>query len=210
MKKIGILGGTLDPIHNGHLMIAECARDQLSLDEVWFMPTGNPPHKSNQNISPNEVRKEMIELAIEDNNNFKFSDFEYKRDGIIYTSDTMKLLKNAYKDTDFYFIMGADSLLNFETWKDPQEICRLCVIVAAVRDCMPMHQLDEQIARLNEKYCADIRKLETPNLDISSHVIRNWVAEGKSCRYYVPKDVLAYIEERKIYRNLPPDMCESE
>ena len=99
MKKIGILGGTLDPIHNGHLMIAECARDQLSLDEVWFMPTGNPPHKSNQNISPNEVRKEMIELAIEDNNNFKFSDFEYKRDGIIYTSDTMKLLKNAYKDT---------------------------------------------------------------------------------------------------------------
>ena len=195
MKKIGILGGTLDPIHNGHLMIAECARDQLSLDEVWFMPTGNPPHKSNQNISPNEVRKEMIELAIEDNNNFKFSDFEYKRDGIIYTSDTMKLLKNAYKDTDFYFIMGADSLMYFKDWHKPEEIVLYCNLVVAGRDNDDSELLRE-VAILEDKYNINIHVLKSPKICISSSDIRDYINNKFSIKYMVPDSVERYIKNK--------------
>ncbi len=198
MKKIGILGGTLDPIHNGHLMIAECARDQLSLDEVWFMPTGNPPHKSNQNISPNEVRKEMIELAIEDNNNFKFSDFEYKRDGIIYTSDTMKLLKNAYKDTDFYFIMGADSLMYFKDWHKPEEIVLYCNLVVAGRDNDDSELLRE-VAILEDKYNIHIHVLKSPKICISSSDIRDYINNKFSIKYMVPDSVERYIKNKNLY-----------
>lgn len=198
MKKIGILGGTLDPIHNGHLMIAECARDQLSLDEVWFMPTGNPPHKSNQNISPNEVRKEMIELAIEDNNNFKFSDFEYKRDGIIYTSDTMKLLKNAYKDTDFYFIMGADSLMYFKDWHKPEEIVLYCNLVVAGRDNDDSELLRE-VAILEDKYNINIHVLKSPKICISSSDIRDYINNKLSIKYMVPDSVERYIKNKNLY-----------
>lgn len=198
MKKIGILGGTLDPIHNGHLMIAECARDQLSLDEVWFMPTGNPPHKSNQNISPNEVRKEMIELAIEDNNNFKFSDFEYKRDGIIYTSDTMKLLKNAYKDTDFYFIMGADSLMYFKDWHKPEEIVLYCNLVVAGRDNDDSELLRE-VAILEDKYNINIHVLKSPKICISSSDIRDYINNKFSIKYMVPDSVEKYIKNKNLY-----------
>jgi nicotinate-nucleotide adenylyltransferase len=198
MKKIGILGGTLDPIHNGHLMIAECARDQLSLDEVWFMPTGNPPHKSNQNISPNEVRKEMIELAIEDNNNFKFSDFEYKRDGIIYTSDTMKLLKNAYKDTDFYFIMGADSLMYFKDWHKPEEIVLYCNLVVAGRDNDDSELLRE-VAILEDKYNINIHVLKSPKICISSSDIRDYINNKFSIKYMVPDSVERYIKNKNLY-----------
>lgn len=198
MKKIGILGGTLDPIHNGHLMIAECARDQLSLDEVWFMPTGNPPHKSNQNISPNEVRKEMIELAIEDNNNFKFSDFEYKRDGIIYTSDTIKLLKNAYKDTDFYFIMGADSLMYFKDWHKPEEIVLYCNLVVAGRDNDDSELLRE-VAILEDKYNINIHVLKSPKICISSSDIRDYINNKFSIKYMVPDSVERYIKNKNLY-----------
>lgn len=198
MKKIGILGGTLDPIHNGHLMIAECARDQLSLDEVWFMPTGNPPHKSNQNISPNEVRKEMIELAIEDNNNFKFSDFEYKRDGIIYTSDTMKLLKNAYKDTDFYFIMGADSLMYFKDWHKPEEIVLYCNLVVAGRNNDDSELLRE-VAILEDKYNINIHVLKSPKICISSSDIRDYINNKFSIKYMVPDSVERYIKNKNLY-----------
>ena len=198
MKKIGILGGTLDPIHNGHLMIAECARDQLSLDEVWFMPTGNPPHKSNQNISPNEVRKEMIELAIEDNNNFKFSDFEYKRDGIIYTSDTMKLLKNAYKDTDFYFIMGADSLMYFKDWHKPEEIVLYCNLVVAGRENDDSELLRE-VAILEDKYNINIHVLKSPKICISSSDIRDYINNKFSIKYMVPDSVERYIKNKNLY-----------
>lgn len=198
MKKIGILGGTLDPIHNGHLMIAECARDQLNLDEVWFMPTGNPPHKSNQNISPNEVRKEMIELAIEDNNNFKFSDFEYKRDGIIYTSDTMKLLKNAYKDTDFYFIMGADSLMYFKDWHKPEEIVLYCNLVVAGRDNDDSELLRE-VAILEDKYNINIHVLKSPKICISSSDIRDYINNKFSIKYMVPDSVERYIKNKNLY-----------
>ena len=113
-EKIGILGGTLNPVHLGHLMIAEEALEQFNLDKVLFMPSGCPPHKDIAQIASNEHRKNMVELAIRGNDRFLFSDFEMKREGIIYTSDTLKLLKEENPSSEYYFIMGAKSLLYLE------------------------------------------------------------------------------------------------
>ncbi len=198
-KRIGIMGGTFDPIHIGHLILGENAYQQFGLDKVLFMPSGNPPHKQKREGASNEERIEMVRRAIASNSHFELSLEEMHEHGYNYTRETLARLTQAHPDTDYYFIMGADSLVSFETWKDPQEICRLCILVAAVRDHMPMPLLDEKIAELSRKYHADIRKLQSLNIDISSRTLRSWVAGHRSCRYYLPESVIAYIEERNIY-----------
>ena len=201
-RRIGIMGGTFDPIHIGHLILGENAYQQFELEKVLFMPSGNPPHKADREGASNEERVEMVKRAIASNRHFELSLEEMHDQGYNYTRETLERLTAANPDTDYYFILGADSLLNFETWKDPQEICRLCILVAAVRDHMPSALMDEKIAGLRDKFHADIRKLESLNIDISSRTIRSWAAEGRSCRYYVPEPVIAYMEGRGIYRNL--------
>ena len=199
-RRVGIMGGTFDPIHIGHLILGESAYQQFSLDRVLFMPSGNPPHKQNRDGgATNEERVEMVRRAIATNEHFELSLEEMHEQGYIYTKETLRRMKETCPDTDYYFILGADSLINFETWNGPGEICRLCTLVAAVRDHMPLPELDQKIAYLREKYQADIRKLESLNIDISSRTIRSWVAEGRSCRYYVPETVIEYIKARKIY-----------
>lgn len=199
-KKVGIMGGTFDPIHIGHLILGESAYQQFSLDKILFMPSGNPPHKLNRDGgASNEERVEMVRRAIASNEHFELSLVEMHEQGYIYTKETLKRLNEMNPDTDYYFILGADSLFNFETWKEPQEICQLCTVVVAVRDHLPMPELDRQIAYLKEKYHADIRKLESLNIDIASSTIRSWVAEGRSCRYYVPETVIEYMLEHGIY-----------
>lgn len=200
-KKVGIMGGTFDPIHIGHLILGESAYQQFSLDKILFMPSGNPPHKKHRDGgASNEERVEMVRRAIVSNEHFELSLVEMHEQGYIYTKETLKRLKEENPDTDYYFILGADSLFNFETWKEPQEICRLCTIVAAVRDHLPMPELDRQIEYVKEKYQADIRKLKSLNIDIASSTIRSWVAEGRSCRYYVPEAVIEYMSEHDIYK----------
>lgn len=200
-RRVGIMGGTFDPIHVGHLILGESAYQQFGLERVLFMPSGNPPHKQDRKgRASNEERVEMVRRAIETNVHFELSLEEMHEQGYNYTRETLERLKSVHADTDYYFIMGADSLLSFETWKDPEEICRLCVLVVAVRDHLPQERLDAQIARLSETFRADIRKLESPNIDISSRMVRGWVAQERSCRYYLPDRVLDYIEERGIYR----------
>lgn len=200
-KKVGIMGGTFDPIHIGHLILGESAYQQFSLDKILFMPSGNPPHKKHRDGgASNEERVEMVRRAIASNEHFELSLVEMHEQGYIYTKETLKRLKEENPDTDYYFILGADSLFNFETWKEPQEICRLCTIVAAVRDHLPMPELDRQIEYVKEKYQADIRKLKSLNIDIASSTIRSWVAEGRSCRYYVPEAVIEYMSEHDIYK----------
>lgn len=199
-RRVGIMGGTFDPIHIGHLILAENAYEQFGLEKVLFMPSGNPPHKTKRDGATNEERVEMVRRAISFNEHFELSLEEMHEEGYNYTRETLARLTAANPDIEYYFIMGADSLLSFESWREPQEICRLCVLVAAVRDHMPQTLLNEQIDRLREKFHADIRKLESLNIDISSRTIRSWAAEGRSCRYYVPEPVIAYMEERGIYR----------
>lgn len=203
-KKVGIMGGTFDPIHIGHLILGESAFHQFGLDKILFMPSGNPPHKQQRKGgASNEERIEMVRRAIAANEHFELSLEEMHEQGYIYTKETLKRLREQNPDTEYYFIMGADSLMSFETWRDPQEICRLCVIVVAVRDHMSTEELDRQMKHLRELFHADIRKLSSLNIDISSRTIRNWTAQGRSCRYYLPDAVISYIEQQGIYQEEP-------
>ena len=200
-KKVGIMGGTFDPIHIGHLILAESAYQQFGLDHVLFMPSGNPPHKQHRDgRATNDQRVEMVRLAIETNPHFRLSLEEMHEMGYIYTSHTLQRLKERQPDTEYYFIMGADSMLYFDTWHEPQQICDRCVLVVAVRDHMRQEEMDAKMEELRTVFHADFRKLSTLNIDISSHMLREWIAEGRSCRYYLPDPVIDYIQTGGIYR----------
>ena len=201
-KKVGIMGGTFDPIHIGHLILGESAYEQFGLDRVLFMPSGNPPHQTKRHGASNSERTEMVRLAIGNNPHFELSLEEMHEQGYIYTKETLRRLRMRNPDTDYYFIMGADSLVTFHMWNGPQEICDQCVLVAAVRDQMAEKDLDEAIRSVRERFHADVRKLSSPNLDISSHTIRQWRSEGRSIRYYVTDPVVNYIYENGIYERL--------
>ena len=176
MNKIGILGGTFNPIHTVHLQMAGAACNQYDLDEVWFMPSNHPPHKEESDIVSNEHRQRMIQFAISCCKKFRFSDFEYSRPGTTYTSDTLSLLHESYPDTQFYFIMGADSLFDFEDWREPGIISQECILLAAARDHCRLEEIQQQIRMLKEKYDADIRILNTPDMEIASADIRGRIA----------------------------------
>lgn len=197
--KIGIMGGTFDPIHYGHLMIAENAADQFCLDQVWFIPTGNPPHKETSTISDAKYRCDMLKIAISGNPKFSLSLREVEDTEVCYTCRTLTALCQEFPGNQFYFIMGADSLFEFETWRKPEIICAKAKILAAVRDHVNEKALERQIVCLKEKYQAEIYRLNTPNFSISSHNIRARVKEGKSIRYLLPENVRDYIVNKKLY-----------
>jgi len=206
-RKVGIMGGTFDPIHIGHLILAESAYDQLKLEKVLFMPAGNPPHKiSRSGCASNEERTEMVRLAIASNPHFELSLLEMNENGYSYTYRTLEKLKKEHPDTEYYFILGADSLFDFDGWKEPQRICDACTPVVATRDNTPDADLDRQIEHIAQTYRTEIRKLEFLNLDVSSHQIREWVAGGRTIRYYVPDAVSAYIAEHGVYDELKPNI----
>ena len=202
MHKVGIMGGTFDPIHVGHLILAESAYQQFGLDEVLIMPSGNPPHKKDRTGGPTlDQRIEMVSLAIEDNDHFTLSTEEAHDKGYTYTRATLERLTSENPDTEYYFIMGADSLFYFDTWKDPERIAQLAVLVVATRYHVDEMQLSEAIASVGQKFGATIEKLSTPNMDISSSMIRDWVRQKQSIRYYVPDRVIDYITKAGIYVN---------
>lgn len=199
-KQVGILGGTFDPIHTGHLILAETAYEAFSLDYVMIMPNGNPPHKPGQVNADMEHRTRMAELAVADNPHLCVSDFEKTPQDYHYTFQTLEFLKKKHPNTDYYFILGADSLIHFDTWMEPRRICSSCRILAASRDRMETEELQSRIRELSRKFGAVIHPLETPNIDISSNMIRERVEKGQSIRYYVPSSVEQYIREQKLYQ----------
>ncbi len=200
-RKIGIMGGTFDPIHIGHLILGENAWHQFGLEKVLFMPSANPPHKPNRiGRADIQERVDMVRGAIADNPHFELSLEEAFREDYCYTSETLQEMTVKHPDTEYYFIMGADSLFAFETWHEPQKICQNCVIVAAVRDHVSAEHFKEQIEYLTQKYQVDIRILATPNIDVSSHEIREWIRKANtSLKYYVPDKVISYIKEKNLY-----------
>lgn len=201
LRKVGIMGGTFDPIHIGHLILGENACRQFGLETVLFMPSANPPHKRERTGRASvKERMDMVELAISGNPHFVLSYAEAYAEDYCYTKETLKRLNEENPDTEYYFIMGADSLFAFETWKEPAEICRRCVLVVAIRDHVIEEKFQEQIEYLCRKYQARIEVLATPNIDISSHDIRRWLRTGDiSLKYYVPDSVIDYIEKNHIY-----------
>ncbi len=202
-RKIGIMGGTFDPIHIGHLILGESAYHQFELEKVIFMPAGYPPHKPvREDGASNEARTEMVRLAIKSNPHFELSTYEMEKKGESYSYETLEHLLSEDPENTLYFIMGADSLKNFDTWKEPARICKAATIVAAVRDHLESSEFLGEMNRLEDKYQANIKMLDSLNIDISSHQIREWVKEGKSLKYYVPDPVIEYIQKHKLYKSI--------
>ncbi len=199
-KKIGIMGGTFNPIHIGHLILGQTALEQFQLDKVLFMPTKNPPHKRYDHIVDDAIRAEMVLIAIKDNPHFELSTFEMDREGITYTADTLIQLTNQNPDEEYYFIVGADSLFYIDRWKEPATIFELSKFLAAVRGQTTNKDMLNKIAELNETFHASVELLNSPNIDISSSVIRERVKNGMEIQYYVMPDVARYIQINNLYR----------
>ena len=201
-NKIGIMGGTFNPIHYGHLLLAEQAKEVFDLDEVLFIPSGNPYMKDTLPVLDAEIRAHMTVLAIEDNPCFRMSSIELGKTGPTYTYETLEALKAENPDCTYYFIVGADSLLTMETWKNPERIFQNCVVAASVRGTGTEDKIRKIATHLIYEYQADIHILPARFFDISSSEIRGRISGGKSVRYMLPEKVLDYIYDNKLYQNI--------
>jgi len=200
-KRIGILGGCFNPIHLGHLILAENARQVFELDQVLFIPCGTPAHKSTAGLIPAANRLAMIRLAIADNPAFTVSEIETARDGISYAVDTVSTLRKMEPDSEFCFIIGADSLMELHLWRQIYTLLTLCRFLTFCRPGIDLSGLRPADLRLDppwgERLIQDIR--QGLLIDISSSSIRHRAAEGLSIRYLVPEAVARYITEYKLY-----------
>lgn len=202
-RRIGILGGTFDPPHLGHLLIAETARVALGLESVLFVPAGEPWLKSGQRITPATHRLRMVQLAVADNPHFCVSDCEIRRTGASYTVDTLRELRPAYpQDTDFYFIVGSDVLDQFHRWKESGCILELCRLAVIERPGGP----DDGVAALAKRFpdpvtSGAVVSVAGPRVDFSASELRRVLAEGGSVRYQVPDAVAEYIRQHGLYRD---------
>ncbi|MDE6388797.1 MAG: nicotinate-nucleotide adenylyltransferase [Lachnospiraceae bacterium] len=194
------MGGTFNPIHNGHLTLAKEAFKQFNLDEVLFMPCGVPYMKADQKVESGQIRAEMTALAIQDIPAFTLSTIEIKQQGNTYTYETLEYLKNLNPDTEYFFIVGADSLFHMTKWRYPERIFANCCILAAVRDDKTIVDMERQIRKLKREYNAEIQLLQITCMDISSSDIRRKVNTGASIEHEVPESVRDYIEKKGLYR----------
>lgn len=200
--KIGIMGGTFDPIHIGHLLLGEFAYEQFQLDEIWFLPNGTPPHKDTKEMDTSlQHRVEMVKAAISGSLHFRLSLHEADNQ-VHYTYKTLLEFHRQYPDSEFYFILGADSLFSIEKWKYFKEIFPSCTILAAMRDDKDVDDMEKQIAYLTETYGASIKLLMAPLLEISSTTIRKRAAAGLTVHYMVPDAVAEYIKEHTLYKEV--------
>ena len=200
-KKIGILGGTFNPIHYGHLLLAESARDRLHLDKIIFMPTGSNPYKFDVEDINSIHRYNMTKLAIADNPYFEISKMELEREGFTYTIDTLEELEGIYNHRDYYFISGADIIFEIHHWKDAEKVLKRLKIVTTFRPGFDDERLIKKIKELENDYSAQITNLATLEIDISSSEIRSRVKEGFSIKYLLPEPVLEYIYKNRLYKS---------
>ena len=208
--RVGIFGGTFDPIHFGHLLLAEQCREQCRLDEVWFLPTGVPPHKTADDITPGRVRVEMLELALAGNGVFRVDRRELERETVCYTVETLRAIQAERPDDELFFLMGMDSLRDFVHWREPQEIlqlARLAVVNREVAETAAPNspQLPPEVTVfLGPELCRRINFVTIPNIDLSSRDMRRRVREGKSIRYMTPRAVETYIQQHHLYQKEKP------
>ncbi len=198
--RLGIMGGTFDPIHYGHLVLAEQVRTKFNLDKVYFVPVGMPAHKDKSELADRLSRFEMVELATMTNPNFIVSRLEIDNDNVSYTVDTIKKFRANMNDNDtLYFITGADAIIEIETWKSFEELLGLCKFVAATRPTIEQSSLLKKTNEIIDKYNADIMLTTVPALSISSTDIRNRVKNKESIRYLLPESVESYIHKKGLY-----------
>ncbi|NPV29272.1 MAG: nicotinate-nucleotide adenylyltransferase [Firmicutes bacterium] len=197
-QRIGIMGGTFDPIHYGHLVTAEAAREKYGLERVIFVPSGHPPHKDAREVTDFWHRYLMVLLAVVSNPYFEVSRMEYDRGGVTYTIDTVREFRRLYgAGTELFFITGADAILEILTWKQPEELLAMCRFIAATRPGYDLRQLN---SLLGEFYQGAVSVLEIPMLSISSSDLRRRVKTGLSIKYLVPEPVEFYIFQNGLYR----------
>lgn len=199
-RRLGIMGGTFDPVHFGHLVTAERARGEFELDAVWFLPSGNPPHKDPRRVTDPHHRFVMTQVATLSNPHFEVSRMDIEREGVSYTIDTLRSLKKLYGDeTQLFFITGADAILEIMGWKDPEEILTLADFIAATRPGFSLSHAQPEIREWFLKQGRSPHVLQVPAMAISSTDIRERVGKNQSIRYMVPSEVEYYIHKYGLY-----------
>jgi nicotinate-nucleotide adenylyltransferase len=191
--RMGVFGGTFDPPHVGHLIVAEFVREAVGLNRILFVPTATPPHKRDRSITPGEQRVAMVRLAVARHEPFAVSDMEVRRGGVSFTADTLEELKGQHPEAALFFLLGMDNLIEFRTWKDPERILRLARLVVMTRPGFVAGNDPEDVAGSVE-YCT------VPQIGVSGSEIRTRVREGKSIAFLVPPDVRRFIESHHLYR----------
>jgi nicotinate-nucleotide adenylyltransferase len=190
---IGLFGGSFNPPHVAHLIVAEVARDQFGVDQVWWIPNAMPPHKSNEELASVDHRVAMTRRAIADNPGFRLCDIEVERSGVSYTVDTVRALQETHPDTDFGLIIGSDSLDHFAEWHRPDEIAERVPLVVYKRpgviDTVP-----------EPRFASHVRFVAAPVMEVSGTEIRSRCRAGRSIRYLVPEPVRTYIDEHELYQ----------
>jgi nicotinate-nucleotide adenylyltransferase len=201
--RIGIFGGSFDPIHLGHLILAEQAREQARLEEVWFIPSAIAPHKRTGPVASDRQRLEMVQLAIAGHSAFHAKDIELNRGGTSYTVDTLESLSQLHPNDEFFLLMGGDSLDQFRSWREPERICQLATPFIFFRHGSPQ-SLDSLRGLVSPERFAAISSAAIVSrlIEISSTDIRQRAASGRSLRYLVPRSVEMYIENQKLYRDV--------
>ncbi|WP_461207254.1 nicotinate-nucleotide adenylyltransferase [Clostridium sp. DL1XJH146] len=199
MKRKGILGGTFDPIHNGHLHIAYEAMYTLDLDKIVFIPTGNPPHKDSKDISEAKIRYNMVKEVIDEENKFEISDYEIKKKNRSYTYETIEYLKEKEKETEWFFISGADCLMEIETWVNVEYILKNCSFVVFNRAGYEKEQLLSQRSKIANKYDCEIKFLDLPLIEVSSTFVRNKIKHRENVSYLIPNKLENSIKELRLY-----------
>ena len=198
--KIGICGGTFDPIHMGHLAVAELVRCEFNLDKVLFIPSGMPPHKDLRIVTDPIHRLNMVRCAISTNPYFEASAIEVERDGYTYAVDTLNELHKMYSpETEFYYIIGADVVMDLMTWKRVEEVFVLTKFIAVMRTGFLDVEFNERIKSLRRKFDIDITSFEAPLIEISSTFIRDRIRKNQSVKYIVNECVEEYIDKKKLY-----------
>lgn len=202
MKRLGIIGGTFDPIHFGHLLAAEMARTEFDLEKVLFIPTGNPPHKDLNRVSSALLRSEMVRRAIVDNEYFAVSDLELEREGPSYTVDTLRFIHKTLVIDQLFFITGTDALSEVFNWHYPDELFKLTQFIGVFRPGFDAQSFVDISLQEHPEIEGKIHLLKVPALGISATDIRRRVAEGKSIRYLLPECVRLFIMENHLYKDL--------
>jgi nicotinate-nucleotide adenylyltransferase len=200
--RIGVFGGTFDPVHLGHLILAEQCREQGRLDQVLFVPSARPPHKQRHVVTPFRQRVEMLQLATAGHPAFRIDERENERPGLSYTVDTLDELKKGHPAADWFLLVGSDTLAELHEWYDPAGIVRRAGLLVVARDGERVLSAEEmrESLKLPETEAVRLEVIVSPPIALSSRDLRRRAAEGRSLRYLVPRAVECYVEEKRLYR----------
>ena len=201
--RLGLYGGSFDPVHYGHLLLAECCREALRLDEVWLIPAAVPPHKQSLELAPAKHRIEMLELALGGHEQIRASRLEIERGGVSYTVQTLEAVRQLQPTAKLFLLMGADSLRDLPTWREPIRICELAIPTVVRRGGTPEPEFTVLSSLVSPDRLAEIRaaQVEMPLIELSSTDLRHRAAAGHSLRFRTPRAVEKYIETHGLYKD---------